>query len=119
MSFMWRGKVLPEDPHPQSQASLRQLQNNLFRESTSRLAVWLNFREKLLRNMQFDGPLVCHYCGKNNLQIETDSNSDPFLATLDHVIPRSKGGAEYDLNNLVVACFPCNSKKRDTILTGP
>jgi 5-methylcytosine-specific restriction endonuclease McrA len=32
--------------------------------------------------------------------------------TLDHVIPRSKGGS-HSWNNIVTACEKCNSRKRD------
>lgn len=40
----------------------------------------------------------CQYCGrKGNL-------------TIDHVIPKSRGGPE-SWENLVAACHPCNSKK--------
>lgn len=42
----------------------------------------------------------CVYCGAgDNL-------------SLDHVIPRSRGGSD-DPENLVTACRPCNSSKRD------
>lgn len=45
----------------------------------------------------------CQYCGSSkNLSI-------------DHVIPKSKGG-EDTWENMVVACFPCNSKKGDKTL---
>lgn len=33
-------------------------------------------------------------------------------AQVDHVVPRSKGGGN-ELGNLVLACFTCNSLKRD------
>lgn len=33
-------------------------------------------------------------------------------ATLDHVIPQSIGGTD-DMQNLVMACAPCNNKKDD------
>ena len=40
----------------------------------------------------------CSYCGsKENL-------------TLDHIIPRSKGGADH-LTNVLCACEPCNKSK--------
>lgn len=41
---------------------------------------------------------TCRYCGAG------DSLS------IDHVIPRSRGGKD-DPGNLVVACWPCNSRK--------
>ena len=47
----------------------------------------------------------CHYCGCH-LTMET--------MTLDHVIPRSKGGTS-DILNLVAACKPCNQAKADAL----
>lgn len=45
----------------------------------------------------------CQYCGSTkNL-------------TIDHIIPRSRGG-EDTWENLVVACNPCNTRKSDKLL---
>lgn len=45
----------------------------------------------------------CQYCGSiKNL-------------TIDHIIPKSKGGKD-TWDNMVVACGPCNTKKGDTPL---
>lgn len=44
----------------------------------------------------------CQYCG------------DP-AESIDHVIPRSKGG-EHSWENVVAACRPCNVRKRDRLL---
>jgi hypothetical protein len=35
------------------------------------------------------------------------------VATVDHVVPRSEGGAN-DLENLLPACGPCNRKRTET-----
>ena len=43
----------------------------------------------------------CAYCGRGDLPL-----------TLDHIIPRSRGG-EDNWENLVSACLPCNNKKGD------
>jgi 5-methylcytosine-specific restriction endonuclease McrA len=43
----------------------------------------------------------CQYCGKKFKVADL---------TLDHVMPKSKGG-EMVWENIVLACFPCNSKK--------
>lgn len=43
----------------------------------------------------------CQYCGKKGR-----------IFTLDHIIPRDRGG-ENSWENLVTACFTCNSRKRN------
>ena len=45
----------------------------------------------------------CQYCGAG-----ADS--------IDHVIPRSRGG-QHEWENVVAACRPCNVRKRDRMLT--
>jgi 5-methylcytosine-specific restriction endonuclease McrA len=51
----------------------------------------------------------CHYCGC------PISDRDQ-TATLDHVVPISKGGEQFDHTNCVAACAPCNRAKADAIL---
>jgi 5-methylcytosine-specific restriction endonuclease McrA len=46
----------------------------------------------------------CVYCGTGNGRL-----------TLDHVVPRSKGGASI-WENVVTACAPCNHRKGDRML---
>jgi 5-methylcytosine-specific restriction endonuclease McrA len=43
----------------------------------------------------------CVYCGRGDLPL-----------TIDHIIPRSKGGDD-SWENLVSACLPCNNRKGD------
>ncbi|MEW6508356.1 MAG: HNH endonuclease [Bacteroidota bacterium] len=43
----------------------------------------------------------CAYCGRGDLPL-----------TIDHVIPKSKGGDD-SWENLVAACLPCNNRKGD------
>ncbi|MEZ5205012.1 MAG: HNH endonuclease [Acidimicrobiales bacterium] len=45
----------------------------------------------------------CAYCGAKG-------------STVDHVVPRSRGG-RHDWDNVVLACQPCNSRKGDRLLT--
>ena len=45
---------------------------------------------------------TCGYCG-------SDANS------VDHIIPRAKGGDMWSLDNLISACIRCNSLKRDRV----
>ena len=44
----------------------------------------------------------CQYCGR-------------VAESIDHVIPRSRGG-EHSWENVVAACRPCNVRKRDRLL---
>ena len=44
----------------------------------------------------------CQYCGAS-------------AENIDHVVPRSKGGA-HTWDNVVAACRPCNTRKRDRLL---
>ena len=46
---------------------------------------------------------TCQYCKRKYLAEEL---------TIDHVIPKSRGG-EYKWDNLVAACKPCNNRKGD------
>jgi 5-methylcytosine-specific restriction endonuclease McrA len=50
---------------------------------------------------------TCQYCGKVFSQKSL---------TLDHIIPRSKGGKS-TWENLVSCCVPCNRKKSDSLLS--
>jgi len=49
----------------------------------------------------------CRYCGASPIR-------EPL--TIDHVLPRSKGGTD-EAENLVTACWSCNSGKSDTLLS--
>ena len=63
----------------------------------------LGVREKAFFRRQIakrDGAR-CHYCKRE---------AKPADLTLDHVIPLSRGGQDR-LDNLVLACFPCNIRK--------
>jgi len=51
---------------------------------------------------QRDG-YICQYCGSTK------------KLTIDHIIPRSRGGQD-TWENMVVACSPCNTKKGNTLL---
>jgi 5-methylcytosine-specific restriction endonuclease McrA len=61
-------------------------------------------------------------CTRKNILVR-DENKCQYCATyfreadltIDHVIPRSKGGLS-SWNNVVAACKPCNQKKRDYLI---
>jgi 5-methylcytosine-specific restriction endonuclease McrA len=61
-----------------------------------RLAIPISRRALLLRDHY-----VCQYCGT------TPPRKD---LTVDHVLPKSKGG-KTTWDNVVIACKPCNSRK--------
>ena len=104
-----RHNVLVENPHPQSYASYILLKKDY---SLFEMRVWLKFRKHVLKSRE----LTCVYCGKKNLKMSTPRGRElGSLATLDHVMPISKGGAKYDPKNLVVACHTCNNRKGDKI----
>ena len=64
-----------------------------------------------------DGSLTCEYCGKANLVV----NYQPVagfphphnMATIDHIVPISKGGDRTDISNIFVCCYQCNTEKGD------
>jgi len=36
--------------------------------------------------------------------------------TLDHIVPRSRGGKSYSYSNLALCCYACNQLKRDMLV---
>lgn len=55
---------------------------------------------------------TCQVCHR-----PTDRTADPIhpdAPTVDHVVPLSKGG-QHTMANVQVACYSCNSRKRDTM----
>ena len=61
-----------------------------------RLVIPLTRRTILARDMY-----TCQYCGAQPSKAQL---------TLDHVVPRSRGG-EHGWENVVTACIPCNQRK--------
>lgn len=70
------------------------------------------FRQKLLEQIIAECGDACHYCRKQTRLNFTTSVNAPDHATLDHVVPKSKGGTN-DRSNLVLACNACNNAKSD------
>ncbi len=57
----------------------------------------------------------CYLCDQRmNQKAGCDANPDPRGVTLDHVIPKSKGGTN-DASNIAAACFECNGSKSDLL----
>ena len=61
--------------------------------STGSTDRWRKIRAKILQRDQY----VCQYCGQD-------------ATTVDHIIPRSKGGNDLP-DNLIAACNRCNYSK--------
>lgn len=102
---MKRQRVLVGDPHPQSMAALALLGIQL---SEVERAEWLEFR---LRFFKKQPELTCLHCGKTDLLVDTPDLHK--LATVDHIVPLSKGGPMYDEDNCLVACFRCNNNRKN------
>ena len=73
-------------------------------------------REKILEKSNG----VCHYCGVDLRANHIVANGErkKKLMTVDHVIPKSKGGSNR-LYNLVASCYKCNHDKEDKINYSP
>lgn len=52
----------------------------------------------------------CRYCGVDVRRRSFGEKRFATEATIDHIVPRSKGGSE-DMENLALACNYCNGKK--------
>jgi hypothetical protein len=110
-------KVFVDHPNSKSYTSLVLLQNELLLQDKDYLEEdWrkkIEFsRAYLHRRLKQDGCLTCAYCSKTNLVIEDEGMSVPknIIATLDHIVPLSKGGTNIE-TNLAIACYRCNTKK--------
>ena len=57
------------------------------------------------KNILIRDHYTCQYCGRKGVAGEL---------TLDHVLPRSRGGST-SWENLVAACRPCNNRKGDRL----
>lgn len=102
---------LVAEPHVQSPASLMLLNRELSQqdETIFNYQTWLEFRDKYFADiMERDFCIRCAYCCKD---LKPDSKDNKEVATIDHVIPVSKGGDIFNLDNLVSACYTCNQRK--------
>jgi 5-methylcytosine-specific restriction endonuclease McrA len=113
-------QVYVDQPHIQSYTAYVLLRNELLlQDEDYLLAEWrtrVAFSRMFLGEiLKKDGDLCCKYCKKSGLIIEEEGMRVPekIKATIDHVIPVSKGGAQFKPENLVVACGKCNVQKGD------
>ena len=83
------------------------------------IAQRINFSREYLKNiLKEKGSIKCSYCSKDNLVIELEGMKVPnkIKATIDHIVPKSKGGAHYDLKNITPCCGTCNTNKGSRLL---
>lgn len=89
--------------------SLRSEHMSLPRPMVIRLVTYVRIprdthRRKITRRAVFARDnWTCQYCGSRS------------TLTVDHVVPRSKGGSS-SWENIVASCAPCNRRKGDTLL---
>lgn len=116
--------VAEENPSIQSMGSLINLKifyqqiDDTYKQNELHFKVWLRFRNKWLKKQKKlnKGILTCFFCSASNLNSNFNSPyaiSSKQKATIDHLVPVSKGGKKFDEKNLVVACSCCNGKKSD------
>jgi 5-methylcytosine-specific restriction endonuclease McrA len=59
---------------------------------------------------------ICTSCGVKCIHPNKDNYNQSNAATLDHIIPKSKGGS-HTYDNVTLLCRSCNTMKSDKILT--
>lgn len=106
--------ILTEHPAPGSLAEYLLLKKSLqTRDPNYNVGYWLVFRCKWLRERKREvKTLTCTYCSK----YLTVKNGKKNSATVDHIIPISRGGDRFDPSNMTVCCPKCNNRKGDKLL---
>jgi len=88
--------------------NIRSVQNSFDLPSVIRLNFYVHLKYKDIvlnrRNILKRDDYKCQYCSKQTTPL-----------TLDHIIPKNKGGKD-SWENLVAACSKCNTRKGDTLL---
>ncbi len=72
-------------------------------------SVGLFYRRRLRFEIFRRDRYTCLYCGR--------TIADGIKLTLDHVVPKSKGG-DFSAENLLTACHDCNVGKWTAVLSG-
>lgn len=86
-------------------------------QNRQRWARLQNAYDFLYQEQSKNGYLSCHYCGKAPLRIVHWTEPQRAVidkATVDHVNPLARGGADHP-SNMVVSCEPCNAAKGDKV----
>lgn len=78
-------------------------------------------RKKFKRYILERDDYICQYCGRRAIKINIEmykkynKQIPDNIATVDHIIPRSKGGYSTP-KNCVCACYKCNQEKGNKVL---
>jgi len=132
-----RSRIFPYDDF--SLNEIKKLQDELisanllysYKDSTDIYAVVLNFRKHQVINRPVPSHLpapnwqnanyknaifkrdhfLCAYCGKV-CEAHSPAEAQTTGLSIDHIIPRSKGGSDYP-SNLTTSCASCNKSKCD------
>ncbi len=112
LKLMHRGKV--DIISEWNDTHIRSVSGNITLPSTIRLKRYVKYyhraRIKFSKNIvKKRDSYICQYCGKNGA-------GDKKQMTIDHVMPVSKGGKS-TFENCVTACFNCNNKKNNKLLS--
>lgn len=74
---------------------------------------WQTYRATLIATL----PPICSLCGEPiDMGLSGNHRDGP---TIDHRIPRSRGGQVYDQGNVALAHKRCNSSKRNDLTEQP
>ncbi len=71
------------------------------------VSLWRIYGRALIRRQ---GGMYCFFC---ECQCKRTIERIPEQGTIDHLIPKSRGGKS-NISNLVICCFACNQEKGDT-----
>ena len=67
-----------------------------------------NKRYKFIEFMKSIGKLRCSVCGCTEFDDRVDSE---YSATIDHIVPISRGGSVMDEKNWRICCKKCNNER--------
>jgi 5-methylcytosine-specific restriction endonuclease McrA len=121
-STKWVDSIYYFVESPKTHASYILLKNYYWEQDEDNLKLIANrmkmvgfSRTYLTKVLEATGILCCTYCNKKGLIIELEGMkvANGSKATIDHIVPISKGGDLFNYENLCVACGSCNGKKGD------
>jgi 5-methylcytosine-specific restriction endonuclease McrA len=90
---------------------------NRIRDDKQWAKLYGNKYEPIIRTIVYrKHKYICTSCGVKCIHPNKDNYNQSNAATLDHIIPKSKGGS-HTYDNVTLLCRSCNTMKSDKILT--